>query len=665
MATWGRPLAGLLLLYGSLTAATTVDAGHAAPQEALPTRLEHIEQDLRRLRVGSGASPLTEVWSQGCPLPPAEADALARSLRERAEAARRNPAVDLEAGVGEDLAGNASDSELFLGVSWNLLESGRRSLRRRARVLELDAQLAETAGTMARREHLAACRSDALRRHFGRLADVLAERRIELLEALKTATRRAYLDGEVLMDRLLEVEAELAAARAHRDMLPAAGPVPARLPALPVPDFAALEEAIRRDATRERLLWLEQNRLREEHQGRSSGDQLRLFARYQVDGEESADSGFAFGVRYRRPLFQRRAAGLGARLEASRLAHEQDLRRQLDRLGRDRMTIGRTLRETEQANYDHLQSLERLRRANAEWRLEPSPVALARAARDGAEALRAAVRLVAGLEAAHLAVAEVLAGSGVERPERFLRLRSLPGADYRARSADRALYVWSSTLDRLGAGPLGDLAAARGFARLIVSTGSHSPHPALAQLEAQWRPAVARVERLVGANRWALPENHEAALERVRAMALPGGGLHLDVEPHALDAYRDRPDRLLESYLTLLERVRDALPGDTVLSVSVPLIWPKEIYRRLAAHVDRVYLMAYGSDRPDTLARRLAPVLEQLEGTERVLALRPADFARLSELDLTYARLAAQLHLDGLAVHDAAALLGLEPEPQR
>lgn len=378
-----------------------------------------------------------------------------------------------------------------------------------------------------------------------------------------------------------------------------------------------------------------------------------------MDAEDSSENGFAFGLRYRRALFRSRSDGLGERLEAERLAHEQETRRRIEALEQDRHAFQRAQSRLREANFAHLEAVERLRRANLEWQLDPSPTALAEAAGRGQAALARAVELITALDETHQTVARALSRAGVTEPGAYLQFENLTGADYRARAGERAMYVWSATYRRLGPRLLGDLAAARSIGHLLISTGSDAAIDT--SLGSGTRAAGLRITRLMGVSSWVLPGGQAAALERLADLELPPGGLHLDLEPHTLPEYDLDPAALLESYLALLAAVRGSLPPETPLGVSVPLIWPLPTYQALSRHVDSVYLMAYGSANTATLARRLDPVLARLTGVRLVLALRPSDFASPAALEEAYLLLRSKLPLDGLAIHDAAALLGAPP----
>lgn len=245
----------------------------------LPASLQDLEEDLRSLRVGSAPSPIGPSWTHSCRLSPSSQDALARSLREQARATRQDPALDLEVGLGEDLSGNSSDSDAFVGVSWNLLDAGRAGLRRRAHTLDLEADIARVAGDLAQRDQFQTCRLQRLAQPFAALESHLRSRRIQLLESLQQATRRAYLDGRVLLERLLTVESQLAAQRALQPATETPTPTALELPPVPLPDFPQLAETLLRDGLRTRALTLEQTALRARHQDRRERQRLRLFAR--------------------------------------------------------------------------------------------------------------------------------------------------------------------------------------------------------------------------------------------------------------------------------------------------------------------------------------------------------------------------------------------------
>ncbi|GAB4265199.1 hypothetical protein [Deferrisoma sp.] len=180
----------------------------------------------------------------------------------------------------------------------------------------------------------------------------------------------------------------------------------------------------------------------------------------------------------------------------------------------------------------------------------------------------------------------------------------------------REAYVWG------GPSALGDpedvaaFCRAKGIKRLYVSPGGEPLDP----FSPTWERIIGDladrgvgVHLLLGENRWALPGEIARFRRRLAdfeafqlAAPRPFAGLHLDVEPQALDAWDDRPGELLEGLAAVVEAAREAvgaLPGRPSLTASLP-VWlheraAAEITARIAAALDGVVVMAYGTPRSE------------------------------------------------------------------
>ena len=220
---------------------------------------------------------------------------------------------------------------------------------------------------------------------------------------------------------------------------------------------------------------------------------------------------------------------------------------------------------------------------------------------------------------------------------------SAPNPDTPAPHVDRALYVWKLSSRLARADELLTTAGRYRVRRLYlgVNRAALAQPVALGNLVALARTKTMQVHAVVAENSWALAGKHRNGLAHVdRILAWHGkqkpdrrlAGVHLDVEVHALPAFKSarracKEDgearkimlRLLHQWLDFVASVRQRVrEADATLEVSVAvppwLLGPKFPYRfvrvgrdrEVMAHlmslVDEVVVMAYTSN-PHVAAR--------------------------------------------------------------
>ncbi|MBI3979053.1 MAG: hypothetical protein HY331_12790 [Chloroflexi bacterium] len=261
-----------------------------------------------------------------------------------------------------------------------------------------------------------------------------------------------------------------------------------------------------------------------------------------------------------------------------------------------------------------------------------------------------------------------------------------------------ALWVWGAEHDRgETADRLLQLCQQQGVQRLYLHASTRTCAGAQTTLHRFLdlaRACGVAVEFLGGDPSWALPDHVDRALAWVDAVlgvstgapALPTG-LHLDVEPHSLgERWKQEPDRLLTSYLALLDATRDRLRSSGLrLAADIPCWYHGRalcvdgVVRRWSEHVQvrthRVTVMAYRDQAPDIIRLSQPIVAFGSRIGQPVMVgvnLRPPgdepafiSFAGhdTSEVRRQLSHVASELEqepgFDGLAIHDYRAFRSL------
>jgi len=132
--------------------------------------------------------------------------------------------------------------------------------------------------------------------------------------------------------------------------------------------------------------------------------------------------------------------------------------------------------------------------------------------------------------------------------------------------------------------------------------------------------------------------------------------LHLDIEPHTFDDFKENKDAYFKKYTTLIETAAIFAKRKNIkLSVSIPLNYPDSVLSVIFNKCDNVYLMAYENIEPDFIAKKTMEEIK-LNKNKIVLALRAKDFADRQQMNAHYKKLG----FENVAYHDLETLLELD-----
>ena len=130
-------------------------------------------------------------------------------------------------------------------------------------------------------------------------------------------------------------------------------------------------------------------------------------------------------------------------------------------------------------------------------------------------------------------------------------------------------------------------------------------------------------------------------------------GIHLDIEPHTIDGFKDNKEKYFETYLQLLKQAKIFCDNNKLeLSVSIPLSYPDNVLIELNAACNQVYLMAYENVDIDFILRKATEEKAILKN-KCVLALRTKDFENRTSMDETLKKLG----FEKTAYHDLDDLI--------
>lgn len=170
------------------------------------------------------------------------------------------------------------------------------------------------------------------------------------------------------------------------------------------------------------------------------------------------------------------------------------------------------------------------------------------------------------------------------------------------------------------------------------------------------------VELLIGKNKW-LFVPIQSALDSLHQLYgnLPISGLHLDIEPHAMEGFKENSTQYFDLYI---QRVQEAQAyckkNNWTLGVSIPLYYEPTVLEKISPQVDEVVLMAYETKGPESIIRRSQEELK-IFGEKTSVALRAKDYEDRRAMYQDFEQILLQLPSQKIAIHDFETYLPLNP----
>lgn len=611
---------------------------------------------------------LVDIFTLNCSHPRPEY-ARSEALTREASHLDQNIGLEFEARYGQEtgpvLGENAGGglSGTYVGLDWDLLSQGFYGNRKRSNLLQARARTERLTGRLAQIQRTETCRARQVQERFRGMLPRLLEAKIKVGGYRTRLLRRAYLDGDVLLDTYLEAKGDTEEARRRLDTYRGMAqrrdiPDPLRTyPPLLGFKFDSLSQAGYGDSLRRELGRIERKAVSLQDEA-AFDTRLSVFGRYTTT-RTFDNRDFEFGVRLTQPVFgalfgndevaETERIELRRREEALALAeHRENLRTVERRFEEDQ---ARALR----AHYRTVGRRDRVRRQLSERSIDGN-YRLIDALESTENLLNAAIEKALAYGEVYEEVARAFSAAREPFDADYLTRHPVTSYEQRGRVGQRSLYVWSEQFRTRSNTFLIELARARKIGRLIVSVGKDTPMKKLRRLQGEAPTNDLTVELLLAPNYWLRPGGVKEAKARLDTLDLQGSPLHLDLEPHMFEDFEQRENELLQRYVKVLRVARRAV-GDNELVVSVPLFWPDQVYKEIAKIVDRVHLMAYGTKQTHERARQVRAVARHFAPEQQVIALRPDDFASPSALNQAISVLQETVGTKRYALHDLESFL--------
>jgi hypothetical protein len=226
---------------------------------------------------------------------------------------------------------------------------------------------------------------------------------------------------------------------------------------------------------------------------------------------------------------------------------------------------------------------------------------------------------------------------------------------------NRNLYIWSEMFNQMANDQLLAFLKNNDVKEVLLSPGTQVDNAKVSDFVVKAYTQGMKVHLMIGDNNLLNADANQrlrTKLEMVKG--LPVEGLHLDVEPQAMDDYKQNTQAYNDKLVDVLAQARIICDEQNLkLSASVPLSFDQTMLNRVYDKCDKVYLMAYEHPDIDYVKRKTADALS-ISVQKSIIALSPSDFDDRLSLELFIERLLIDLKLETVAIHDLRRLVEID-----
>ncbi len=226
-------------------------------------------------------------------------------------------------------------------------------------------------------------------------------------------------------------------------------------------------------------------------------------------------------------------------------------------------------------------------------------------------------------------------------------------------SANLSVYTWSDALANFKPSFLSNYVMLNKISAVILSYKKNGSNAEQVNLffDSLLLNGV-NVELLVGNNKLTAKNFKRSidsliALTKGRAIA----ALHLDVEPHTFDDFKQNEGKYMDAYIEMLKNAKAYCTEKNIkLNASIPVYFKEKYLTAIYSLCDKIYLMTYETTKAESVVNRIKEELI-LGKSKTVIAIRTNDFANRNELDEMIKKLQELTGVFDFAIHDLDSMI--------
>jgi hypothetical protein len=227
----------------------------------------------------------------------------------------------------------------------------------------------------------------------------------------------------------------------------------------------------------------------------------------------------------------------------------------------------------------------------------------------------------------------------------------------------RGIYVWSKTIAQRESTEITEKMMQWGIQEVYLSLGNDADQVQRFKILAnQLQKKDIAVHLLVGRNQWLkvdAVEKLDSVWKKLNGVVL--AGVHIDIEPHAMDEYKVNKDSLMQRYTSMVTALHSWSEEKGVkLGYAIPLYYDEKVLNVLKENSDEVVLMAYETSGPEAIKRRSEEEVAIL-GNKVSIALSAKDYKLRQDLENDIQNITTWLKSGRFFIHDFESYLSTNP----
>ncbi|MCC6182650.1 MAG: hypothetical protein IT237_12535 [Bacteroidia bacterium] len=222
----------------------------------------------------------------------------------------------------------------------------------------------------------------------------------------------------------------------------------------------------------------------------------------------------------------------------------------------------------------------------------------------------------------------------------------------------KAIYIWSDAFKNHSQTVITEFCKVNEFNPLVVSY--HPTKSYLFQLnEFISKNYTSSIHLMIGSNKLlyrGITNYLDSLKQNISLNQIKG--IHLDIEPHTLEGFKEDKEKYFAMYLQILKEAKQFTDANHLeLSVSIPLNYPENVLKEINSACHLVYLMAYENIDIEFLNKKLIEELDLLKD-KCVLAFRTKDFENRTDMEAMYEK----IKITKKAYHDLDELIQFDKQ---
>lgn len=231
------------------------------------------------------------------------------------------------------------------------------------------------------------------------------------------------------------------------------------------------------------------------------------------------------------------------------------------------------------------------------------------------------------------------------------------------KTGSRGMYVWSKTIAQREPSAITEKMVQWGIQEVYLSVGNDADQvQRYKTLANQLQQKDIAVHLLIGKNQWLKGEATEkldSVWRKLNGVVL--AGVHIDIEPHAMDEYKANKDSLMLLYTNMVAKLHQwADEKGVFLGFAIPLYYDAKVLNVLKDNSDQVVLMAYETSGVESIKRRSEEELS-LIGDKLSIALSAKDYTLRQDMENDMNSMSPWLRSKRFAIHDFESYSSLNP----